>query len=735
MKGRTVQMLKRYSFVKQHDMQDCGAACLSMVSKHYGFHIPISRIREFAGTDKNGTNVYGIIQGAEKLGFSAKGVKGSADSLLSIPLPAIAHVIIDEKIVHYVVIHSVTKNKKMIVGDPAKGLIKCTIDEFLQIWTGVLILLAPNETFKKGNEESGTFSRFLFLLKNQHNLLIPIFLASIIITIFGILGAFYFKILIDDILTEDLRNTLTYISIAVILLSVLKILLELFRSHLILYLSRRLDIKLMFGYYKHVVALPMNFFETRKSGEIISRFQDASKIREALATTTLTVMIDLFMVLVGSLLLYTQSSTLFFITALHIPLYIVTIWIFRKPYEKVNREEMESNAELTSYIVESLNGISTIKSYNAEKEAEFQTEKRLINTLQKFFRRFVLTNSQESIKATIEAIGGILILWVGALQILDGKMTIGQLISYNALLIYFLDPIRNLVNLQPTLQSAFVASKRLTEILDLELEKSDQEDQKVSLSSFQEKISINNVSFRYGSRKQIIKGLNLEIPLGTSVGFVGESGSGKTTIAKLLMRYYDAQEGDIFFDNYHIKDINRSALRDRIAYVSQESFFFSGSIIDNLTFGSDRNIDMEEIIEACILADAHDFINSLALRYDTLLEENASNLSGGQKQRLSIARAILKRADILILDEATSQLDSTSERKIIENLKDHIRNKVTTITIAHRLSTIMHCDNIFVMKNGEIIEQGNHQELIKIHNHYRTLWNNQLPQELLELSV
>ncbi|MGG5783591.1 peptidase domain-containing ABC transporter [Bacillus albus] len=729
-----MSLFKKYHWVRQHDIKDCGAACISTVSKHYGLHIPISKIREYAGTDRNGTNVYGLIQAAEKLGFSAKGVRGNVESLKEIPLPAIAHVIIDGKLLHYVVILEITKKGKVIVADPGEGIIKYDIKEFNEIWTGVLVLLIPNESFQSRDEEKNTFSRFMFLLKNQQSLLIPIFLSSILITIFGVLGAFYFKIVIDNIVTENLKHTLTYLSIGIIVLYIFKVLLELFRSHLILYLSRRLDIKLMFGYYKHVLSLPINFFETRKVGEIISRFQDAAKIREALATTTLTVMIDTIMVIAGSILLYTQSSTLFFITALHVPIYILIIWMFQSSYEKINRQEMESNAELTSYIVESLNGISTIKSYNAEKEAEFQTEKRLISLLQKFFKRFLITNSQESIKTIVELVGGVVILWVGAIAILNGEMTIGQLVAYNALLVYFLDPIKNLVDLQPTLQSAFVASKRLTEILDLDLEKNDQEDKKLSPTSFHHKIRLDNITFKYGTRQNIFNNLSFEIPIGYSVGFVGESGSGKTTIAKLLMRYYDVNEGNIYYDNYHIKDMNRTGLRSKIAYVAQESFFFSGSIFDNLVFGLNKEVTMDKIIEACILADAHEFISSLPLRYDTLLEENASNVSGGQRQRLSIARALLKEADVLILDEATSHLDSTSERKIIENLKEYRAGKLTTITIAHRLSTIMHCDNIFVMSKGEIVEEGKHGELINKDGLYRVLWNNQLPQELLEIT-
>ncbi|MDE5056011.1 peptidase domain-containing ABC transporter [Niallia taxi] len=726
-----MSILKKYHCILQHDIKDCGAACLATILRTYGSKVPISKIREYAGTDKNGTNVFGLTQAAEKLGFTAKGVKGDINSLKNIPLPAIAHVVLDNKLLHYVVIHKVYKNGKVLVADPGQGMVKYSSEDFLNVWSGVLVLMVPDQSFEKKNEEKGTLSRFSHLILNQKSTLLPIFLASILISMFGILGAFYYQFIIDDIVSGDLRSTLHYLSIGIIILYLFKVLLELFRSHLILYLSRRLDISLMFGYYKHILSLPISFFESRKVGEIISRFQDATKIREALATTALTVMIDLLMVIVGAFILYNQSANLFFITILQIPLYILIIWVFKKSYEKVNREEMEDNAELTSYIVQSLNGISTIKSYNAEKEAEFQTEKRLVSLLQKFFKRFILTNSQEALKSFIELIGGVIILWVGALAILDGDMTVGQLIAYNALLIYFLNPIQNLVDLQPTLQSAFVASKRLTEILDLDLEKSENEHKKISPKKFSQSITISDITFRYGMRKNVLNNVSLNINIGSNVAFVGESGSGKTTISKLLMRYYDVNKGDILYDGHHIKDLNRTSLRNRIAYVAQESFFFSGSIFDNLIFGLDKSITMEDVAIACKIANAHEFISDLPLRYDTPIEENASNLSGGQKQRLSIARALLKEADILILDEATSHLDSTSEKIIVENLKNYKKGELTTIIIAHRLSTVMHCDEIFVMNKGEVIEKGAHNDLIKLNGEYKSLWSNQLPTHLL----
>ncbi|WP_430477256.1 peptidase domain-containing ABC transporter [Bacillus cereus] len=716
---------KKFTYIKQQDLKDCGPACLAMISRHYGFTMPISKIREVAGTDLEGTNIKGLIEAGGKLGFDVKGVKATKpEDLKEIPLPAIAHIVGSNGFLHYVIIYKV-KDNKIYIADPEKGLITYLLGEFCQMWTGILVLLSPGQNFQKGKETQGTFSRFLSLLKSQTNLLVPLFFASIFFNLFGLLGAFYFKFLIDDILTNQLLQTLHIVSIGIIILYIFKVLLSYFRTHLILYLSRRIDIQLMLGYYRHVVGLPMNFFETRKVGEIISRFMDASKIREALSTITVTLMLDTVMVTLGGILLYTHNATLFGVTLLLIPFYIGIIFAFHKPYQIINREEMESNAKLNAYLVESLNGIATIKSYNAEKEVFFQTENRFVNLLKHVFKRGMLSNLQGSIKMGLELIGGTVILWVGAIQVLKGNMTIGELITYNALLAYFLNPIENLIGIQPTMQSALVAGERLNEIFDLDAEKSENENNKVSPGKLSGKIEFSNVTFRYGTRRDVLNNISFSIEPGNQVAFVGESGSGKTTISKLLMHYYKPQEGDIYYDDYHIKEINRTVLRDKIAYVSQESFFFSASIYENLCFGLERQVTLEEIIQVCKQACVHEFISELPLRYETFLEENASNLSGGQRQRLAIARALLKQPDILILDEATSNLDSSTEKHITDMLKELGSQGITVIMIAHRLSTIQHANQIVVMEKGNIIERGSHEELLFHKGEYYRLWKNQ----------
>lgn len=715
----------KYYCIKQHDITDCGAACLATVAKQYGLKLPISKIREIAGTDKQGTNAYGVVKAAEQLGFTAKGVKGTKEAFFSeFPLPAIAHVVIDGKLLHYVVIHKITK-KEVIIADPGKGIVKYSPEDFFKIWTGVLILLVPNNTFKKGNQKKGSLSRFFSLLAPQKKLLLIIFLASILITVFGILASFYFRFIMDEVVTNSLRGTLTVISIGIIALYLFKSLLEFFRNHLMLYLSQKLDIPLILGYYQHVLSLPMNFFGTRKIGEIVSRFMDASKIRDAISGATLTIMIDTVMAIVGGIVLYIQSPTLFAIAVILLILYAIVVFAYNKPIRNINEKIMEENSQVTSYLVESLNGIETVKAFNSERKTQNETEKLFIRFLKSVFKNGFFSNSQQIITGTIATIGEVVILWVGTIAVLDGKMTMGQLITFNALLAYFLTPIKNLINLQPTMQTAIVAADRLSEILELSSEKDENEEKRLKNISLKQPITISNLDFRYGTRQLVLKNINMTITPGEKIALVGESGSGKTTLVKLLMHFYDWEQGEICFGNYNIKDINLEALRDKIAYISQDIFMFSGTIRENLSLGNE-NLTMEEIIEACKLSKANEFIEKLPMRYETMLEENGANLSGGQKQRLAIARALLKKPDILIMDEATSNLDSITEKAIEKTIND-LPESITTIIIAHRLSTIMRCDKIYVMENGQIIEQGSHNELIAQESKYSKLWKEQIP--------
>ncbi|WP_252250904.1 peptidase domain-containing ABC transporter [Clostridium sp. ZBS13] len=722
-----MDIFKKYYCIKQHDMKDCGPACIATISKQYGLKMPVSKIREVAGTDLEGTSVYGLVQALKNLGFSSKAVRVSKKEEVfdNLPTPLIAHVIIDNILLHYVVIHKISP-KYILVADPGRGIIKYTPEEFFKIWSDILILMLPTVTFKTGDETKGLFKRFWGLIKVQKSLLINIFLSSLLITILGMGGSFYFQFLIDDILPNNLNNNLFSISIAMLILTIFKIITEFFRSMLLIYMAQNIDIPLLLGYYKHVIRLPMNFFGTRKVGEIISRFNDGGKIRDAISSATITLMIDVLMALVGGIILYTQSSKLFFSCLIPIILYLFLVFGFKNKLKQINRRVMEDDAILTSYLVESLEGIETIKAFNGENLVEIKTQNKFLKLMKSCFKHGYVYSLQGTLMGVISGIFSICLLWLGGSLVLKGEITIGKLISFNALLVYFIQPIERLINLQPQLQEAVVASDRLGEILDLELEKSINE--KIKPKTLVGDISLKHVNFQYGVRDNVLNDINMNIKKGNKIALVGESGSGKTTIAKLLMGFYKLEHGEVIINNYNIKDIDIEILRDKIAYISQESFFFSGTIKENLEFAND-DITYEDMIYACKKAQIHEYIESLPLRYETPLEEKGMNLSCGQRQRLSIARALLKKPEILIMDEATSNLDSITEKAIQKTLEECSGN-LTTIMIAHRLSTIMKCNMIYVIDKGKIVECGTHKELLDKRGYYYNLWNVQGIDEL-----
>lgn len=713
----------RYYCIRQYDMSDCGAACLSTICKQYNLKLSITRIREIAGTDKQGTNAYGMVKAAEELGFTAKVVKGGREGFFSdFPLPAIAHIVTEDSVQHYVVIHKKTK-KYILVADPAKGLIKYPHDDFLKMWTGILILMVPAQSVAASSDEGNMFIRFLSLLKPQKRLISEIFLASILITFMGIVAAFYFKTILDDIVPASAFRTLTVISIGVILLNIFDVALQAVRTQLLLYMSQNLDIALLLGYYNYVLKLPMNFFGSRRVGEIISRFQDAGSVRDAISRATLSVFIDTLMAIGGGIILFLQQRTLFLIAFIIIICYAILVFIFNKPYRKLNEKQMENNAILTSYIVESLNGIETIKAFNGEEFVNTETEFKFIRLLRSILELGSVSNVQETLKSFFEKVGGIIIIWAGTYMVIRGDITIGTLITFNSLLVFFLTPVKNLIDLQPSMQTALVAAQRLGEILDLPTEAGKNELHKIIPKNLKGDILFNNISFRYGTRKHVLENFSLHIKSGENVALVGESGAGKSTLVKLLLRFYEAEKGNLTIGDYAVSDLKFHALRSMIAYIPQDIFLFSGTIYENIAFGMPE-ANMEMVIEHAKMAMLHDEISDMPLRYDSPVSENGSNLSGGQRQRIAIARALMRNPSILIMDEATSNLDAISEKAIHETINS-LSKDITTIIIAHRLSTIKLCDRIFVLCKGKIIESGTHPYLMSLHGEYYNLYNAQ----------
>ena len=714
----------RFKCILQNDETDCGLACLAAIFGKYGLKVSIAKIRDIAGTDRQGTSAYGLVKAIEHYGFQQKVVKADKESLTSkLPIPAIAHVVIDDSLLHYVVITKV-KGDTVVVSDPAKGIVKYKKENFLKIWTKILILIAPTNNSQKGNKKQSTLISFFRLLISQKWLLLRIFILSMILTSIGIITSFYYQVLMDDIVPSSSLEMLNYVSVITLCLFFVQIGLNFLRGFLIVKLEQNIDIPIMLGYYNHALILPMKFYSMRDTGEIISRFNDASSIRDIVSEASLTIMMDTIMAVVGAVVLFNSNRLLFLISVVMLFLYGIIVFVYNKPIKKNNRKIMEMNSKVTSQFIETVNGIEIIKAFNQEDNEKEKTDKLYRKFLKRVFNGGVLSLSQQTVTMFVAVVGELVILWIGATYVIKGELTMGELITFNALLGYFIEPIKNLINLQPQIQTAVVAADRLGEILDIspEYENNDMCTAYDSEIKF-DNLIISNLNFRYGTRDLVLKDINLEINHGEKIAFVGESGSGKTTLAKLLVRLYEQEKGNIKLDSVDIRDFPISQIRNNFSYISQNAFLFSGTIKENLLFGNSDASD-NDILRVCKICELEEYINSLPLKYNTRIEENGKNLSGGQKQRLAIARALLKNPKILIMDEATSNLDYITE-KTIENTINKFSKNMTTIIIAHRLSTIKDCDKIFVFKDGQIVETGNHRDLLKQRGYYYQLWNGQ----------
>lgn len=711
--------MKRYAYVAQMDMRDCGVAALASIAKHYGSDFSLAHLRELAKTTKEGTTALGIVEAAKKMGFETKAIKANMElfDMTDIPYPFIVHVNKEGKLQHFYVVYKAKKDY-LIIGDPDPSVkvTKMSKKRFEQEWTGVAIFLAPAPSYKPHKDKKNGLLSFLPLILKQKTLITYIVLASLLVTLVNIVGSYYLQGILDEYIPNNMKSTLGIISLGLVITYILQQLMAFSQSYLLTVLSQRLTIDVILSYIRHIFTLPMSFFATRRTGEIISRFTDANSIIDALASTILSLFLDVSIVFIVGSVLVLQNIQLFLLTLVALPIYTVIIFAFLKPFEKMNHDVMQSNAMVSSAIIEDINGIETIKSLTSEELRYQKIDSEFVDYLDKSFKLSKYENVQTSLKHGAQLILNVAILWFGARLVMDNKISIGQLITYNTLLSYFTNPIENIINLQTKLQSAKVANKRLNEVY---LVASEFEGTTSMTSNLSGDITFHDVSYRYGFGSYTLSDLNLTIKQGEKVSLVGISGSGKTTLAKMIVNFYEPNQGNIRLGNMDLKMIDKKQLRQYINYLPQQSYIFSGSILDNLTLGASPDITQEDIIMACQIAEMRADIEAMPLGYQTELSDGAG-LSGGQKQRLALARALLTQAPILILDEATSGLDVLTEKKVINNLMQ-LTDK-TIIFVAHRLSIAKQVDRVLVLDKGKLIEEGSHQELINKQGFYYHLF-------------
>jgi ATP-binding cassette, subfamily C, bacteriocin exporter len=708
--------------IKQHDIKDCGAACLASIGNHYGIKLPIARIRQLANTDKRGTNVLGMIEAAERMGFTAKGVKGGIEALPQIPLPAVAHVIVGKQLQHFVVIYKVTK-KKIKVMDPGEGKFKTySYEDFQKMWTGVLILFSKNEDFQKADKKTSALKRFWQLIQPHKTILTQALFGAVVFTILGLAMSIYVQKITDYVLVGGNRNLLNLLSIGMVGIVLLQAYIGSKKSIFVLKTGQLIDAQLILGYYKHLLSLPQRFFDTMQIGEITSRINDAVKIRAFINNVAIDMLVNVFIVVFAFALMFTYYWKLALVILLVIPFYLIVYLLMNYFNKKVERRMMEDAAELQTQLVESITHVRTVKEFGVEAFSNLKTENRFVKLLFTTYKSGLNGIFSGTTTSFLASIFTVVLLWLGSNYVLDGEITTGELFSFYALIGYFTSPVASLIGMNKTIQNALIAADRLFEIMDLEREETEH---KITLSKDQlGDIKFENVSFRYGSRTQVFEEFSATIKKGEMTAIVGESGSGKTTLISLLQNLYPIQDGKIYIGNYDLKHIHYKSLRQQMGVIPQQLNLFSGNIIENIALGDDFP-NMQRILELSQKLDIVKFVEKLPNGFETQIGENGAMLSGGQKQRIAIARALYKNPEILLMDEATSALDTNSET-IVKQVIDEFKSQgKTVIVIAHRLSTIADADRVLVMHQGTIVEQGKHHELRQSKGLYNELWDKQ----------
>jgi ATP-binding cassette subfamily B protein len=721
-------VLRRFVLVRQDDQTDCGPAALATIAMHHGLSIGLQQVRELAGTDRVGTNLLGLAGAAEKLGFSAQGVKGPYEALPRVPLPAIAHVRTEEGLGHFVVLYRVEPDS-VIVADPARSVETLSRDEFCGRWTGYLLIMVPADIPARRDRLAapvGPWRRFLGLLALHTPVLAEAFACALLMTLLGLSTSYFVQHLVDSVLIRHERLLLNALGIGMVLIVLFKTLLGVLRQYLVAYVGRKVDLALIAGYARHILRLPMSFFEMRQVGEILSRIHDAGKVREAISGTTLTAIVDGTLVVILVAVLWWYDLRLALVATAFVPVLLLSVLAHHPAARRRARRAMEDAARLCAHLVEDVSGVETVKAYGLERARAEEGEGGLVRLVQATFGLQKLSVSMTGLGLFVTSLAGVVILWYGGHRVMAGALTIGQLMFFYTLLGYLLEPLQRLASVNLQIQDALVAVDRLFQVMDLEVEPTGL-DRKATFAGVRGAIELCGVGFRYGCRAPVLEGLDLTIPTGKTVAIVGESGSGKSTLLKLLMGYYAPTEGSVLIDGVDLRDYELASLRAGIGLVAQDPFIFSGTIAKNIAPGR-PDATAAEVIEAARAAGLEEFIAGLPERYETVIGERGANLSGGQRQRLAIARALLRRPEILIFDEATSHLDTATERAIQESLRSVLAGK-TVVLVAHRLSTIRDADLIYVLERGRVAEGGTHAQLMAREGLYWNLWRAQVGDE------
>jgi len=730
--------MKSFPHFSQPDSKDCGPTCLRIVAKYYGKSFSMQHLRQLSETQRYGSTLLNLSRASEKLGFHSLGAKTSLEKLYEAPLPCILHWNKN----HYTVLFKIkkpsTKYVEFHTSDPAHGLLKFNQQDFLKQWVGnnadqhteggIVLFLEPTPKFytddfkEKDNKLSITFlSKYVLKYKSFiWQLIFGLLAGSLLQLIFPFLT----QSVVDVGIKNQDVNFVFLILFAQLFLFLGRTAVEVIRSWILLHLSTRINISLLSDFFIKLMNLPIAFFDTRLTGDILQRINDHQRIERILTTSSLNVLFSMMNLLIFGLVLAYYNLTIFLIFLLGSIMYFGWITIFLKKRADLDYKRFSRISEEQSKVIELISGMQEIKLHNAETEKRWSWEYLQARLFKVAVEGLKLEQYQNVGSSFINELKNILITVLSAKLVIEGEITLGMMLAISYIVGQLNSPISQLINFIRELQDAKISIDRLSEIHNKEDEEETGEEKIHDISS-DAGLEIKNLTFRYaGTEAEVLKDLDLVIPPNKVTAIVGVSGSGKTTLMKLFLKFYKPIKGEIKLGSYNLQNVSQRTWRSHCGAVMQEGFIFNDTIVSNVTLTSDH-IDKKRLIHALDVANIREFIESLPLSYNTRIGSEGVGVSTGQKQRLLIARAVYKNPDFLFFDEATSSLDANNEKVIMKNLDLFFENK-TVIVIAHRLSTVKNAHQIVVLDGGKIVEKGNHKELVALKGHYFNLVKNQL---------
>ncbi|MDB9439344.1 peptidase domain-containing ABC transporter [Dolichospermum lemmermannii CS-548] len=702
----------KYQFVKQHSEEDCGAACLAAIAKYYGQTFTISHIREAVGTGQFGTTLLGLKRGAEILGFNANPVKTSPEILDKIneaPLPAIIH----WQGNHWVILYG-KKGKKFLIADPAVGMRYLSKEDIKAAWTDWLLLLVepdPLRFFAQKQDKEGGFWRFFRRVWIYRGILFQALPLNLVLGLLSLTSPFLLQILTDDVLVRGDIKLLTTVVIAVVVMNIISTSLSFVQSNLIAHFAQRMQLGLVLEFGRQILRLPLTYYETRRSGEVVSRLRDIDQINQLIAQVVIGLPSQFFIAIIslGFMFFYSWKLTL---VALVISVIMTTsTFIFQPTLQQKTNELLITEAETQGVLVETFKGALTLKTTASRRQFWDELQNRFNRLARLTFQTMQIGIINNTFSSFISGIGGVVLLWFGGYLVINPaeNISVGQLLAFNSMNGNFISLISTVINFVDEFTRAKTATRRLTEVIDATPEEEDNSKKPFIEISSNADIICTNLTFHYPGRIDLLEDFSLTIPGGKNIALIGKSGCGKSTLAKLISSLYQLQSGNIQIGIYNLQDLSLECLRQQIVLVPQDAHFWNRSIVDNFRLGAPY-VSFEQIVQACKISGADEFISKLPETYQTILGEFGANISGGQRQRLAIARAIITDPAILILDESTGGLDPVSEAQVLDQLFQHRQGK-TTILITHRPKVINRADWIVLIDQGRLKLVGSLEDL------------------------